>query len=66
MMVDFARAKLFHIPKIEEFQNGGILCPLLKTLIASLLQYLPQWRETLWAVITIWFVKYGRYCWMLS
>jgi hypothetical protein len=35
-IVDIVIAKLFHIPAIEEFQKGGILRPLLKTLLPQM------------------------------
>ena len=44
-MIELAIAKLFHIPPIPEFKKGGILRPLLKTLLASLLQHLPQMEK---------------------
>ena len=44
-MINFAIAKLFHIPPIEEFKPGGILRIVLKTFLASLLQHLPQMEK---------------------
>ena len=44
-MINYAMAKLFHIPPIEEFKPSGILRPVLKTLLASLLQHLPQMEK---------------------
>ena len=43
--IDIVGMKLFHFPNIEEFQARGSLRPLLKTLLASLLQYLPQMEK---------------------
>ena len=64
-MIEFAIAKLFHIPSIDEFKKGGQLCPLLTTLLASLLQYIPQIEKDIKAAIISWFVKFGRHCEML-
>jgi len=44
-MINLAMAKLFHIPPLEEFKEGGMLRPVLKTLLASLLQHLPQMEK---------------------
>ena len=43
--IDIVGMKLFHFPNIAEFQAGGSLRLLLKTLLASLLQYLPQMEK---------------------
>ncbi len=37
-MINYTMAKLFHILPIEEFKPSGILRPVLKTLLVSLLQ----------------------------
>jgi hypothetical protein len=44
-MINYAMAKLFYIPPIEEFKPGGILRLVLKTLLVSLLKNLPQMEK---------------------
>ena len=45
-MIEFATAKLFYFTSLPlKFRNGGQMQPLLKTWLASILQYLPQMEK---------------------